>query len=125
MSLEIIQNLVSQLGVSEDQAMGGAGLLFKKVQEHLSSQDFSEVMSALPEVSELINAAPSEGGGLMGMLGQVVGGKAGDLADLASGFSKLGLDVNMIQQFVPIILSFVQQKGGAGVASILQQVLKG
>lgn len=125
MSLDIVQNLVAQLGISEDQAMGGAGLLFKKVQEHLSTQDFSEVMGALPEVTQLINAAPSEGGGLMGMLGQVVGGKAGDLADLASGFSKLGLDANMIQQFVPILLSFVQQKGGTGVVELLQKVLKG
>lgn len=125
MNLDLIQMLVSQLGVNEQQAKGGAGLLFKIAQDKLSSQDFSKMSSTLPEVSECMRSAPAESGGLMGMLGKAVGGKAGDLASLAAGFSKLGLDPAMIQQFLPVVLSFVQQKGGAEIVGMLQKVLKG
>jgi hypothetical protein len=51
------------------------------------------------------------------------GGGSG-LAGLAGGFSKLGLDSGMIGKFLPIILSFVQSKGGGGVKTILEKVLK-
>ena len=63
-------------------------------------------------------------GGLAGALG---GGKASQLANmaaLAGGFSQLGLNPGMASKFVPIILSFVQSKGGDGVKDILAGVLK-
>jgi hypothetical protein len=49
--------------------------------------------------------------------------KVGGIAGLAGGFSKLGLDAGMVTKFVPVILSFVQSKGGDGVKSILKKVL--
>ena len=124
MSVDLIKALVDQLGVSDQQAKGGAGLLFKFAKDKLSSQDFSQISNVIPEVNQLMSSVPSDGGGLMGMLTKVLGGKAGDLAGLAGGFSKLGLDANMVQKFVPILLNVIQQKGGSGVAGILQQVLK-
>ena len=42
-----------------------------------------------------------------------------NLAKLAGGFSKLGLDADMVGKFVPVILAFVTRKGGAGVGSIV------
>jgi len=125
MSTDLITVLTSQLGVSSQQASGGAGLLFKMAQEKLSSQQFSQVAAAVPEASRLLGAAPpAGGGGIVGMLGKAMGGKAGDLAALAGGFSKLGMDASMIQKFLPILLGYVQQQGGAGVAGVLQQALK-
>ena len=44
----------------------------------------------------------------------------GSLASLAGGFSKLGLDAGMISKVIPIILNFVQSKGGPGVKAILE-----
>lgn len=125
MSLDLVKTLVSQLGVTEGQASGGAGLLFKMAQDKLSSGDFSKLSSALPEVNQLIGVAPSTSGGIMGMIGKALGGNVGDLASLAGAFSKLGLDPSMVQKFVPVVLGFVQEKGGSGVADILKQVLKG
>ena len=46
------------------------------------------------------------------------------LSSLASGFKALDLDSNLIAQFVPVILSFVQSKGGDVAKSILERVLK-
>ena len=123
---ELISQLVSQLGVQEGQAKGGAGLLLKRAQDKLGG-DFGKVAAAIPGVQELIGAAPAAGGasklfgGLAGALG---GGKAGDLAALAGGFSQLNLDPGMIGKFVPVIMSFVQSKGGPEIVKLLSTVLK-
>ena len=126
---ELIDNIVKNLGVSEDAAKGGAGLIFKLVQDKLASGDFSKVSAAVPGISDLISAAP-QSGGVLGGLGNLASGlggaagKLGNLASLAGGFSKLGLDSGMISKFVPIILSFVGSKGGPVVQSLLEKVLK-
>lgn len=125
MNGNLVGTLMSQLGVSDQQASGGAGLLFKLARDKLSSEQFSQISAAVPEASTLVGAAPASGGGVMGMLGKAMGGQAGDLASLAGGFSQLGMDAGMIQKFIPIVLEFVQQRGGAGAAGLLQQVLKG
>ena len=123
MSNDLISALTSQLGVTAPQASGGAGLLIKLARDRLSSGEFEQVAAAIPGLSGLLQSAPAAGGGVMGMLGKAVGGQAGDLAQLAGGFSKLGLDAGMIQKFIPVIMGYVQQHGGAGVAGILQKAM--
>jgi len=126
---ELIAQLVQQIGVQEGQAKGGAGLLLKLAQSKLGG-DFGKVAQAIPGAQELIGAAPEAGGAaklLGGLAGALGGGKAGGLADLASlagGFSQLKLDPSMISKFVPVILSFVQSKGGQDVVKLLAGVLK-
>ena len=126
---ELITQLESQLGVQEGQAKGGAGLLLKLAQSKLGG-DFSKVSAVIPGIQDLIKAAPEAGGAsklLGGLAGALGGGKAGGLADLASlagGFSQLKLDPQMISKFVPIILSFVQSKGGQEAVKLLSGVLK-
>ena len=70
---ELVKALVAQLGVTDDQAAKGSGLLFKAAKERLGG-DFSKIEQALPGISRLIQAAPSasasaSGGGLGAMLG--------------------------------------------------------
>jgi len=127
--MELLQMLKSQLNVSEEQASGGAGLLFKLVQDKLSSGEFSQVSSALPGINELISSAPkSEGfasaiGGIASSLGGGAG-QLGNLVSLAGAFSKLNLDADMVGKFIPIILSFVEAQGGGSLKSLLEKVLK-
>lgn len=126
---ELIQQLVTQLGVKPEQAQGGAGLLFKMVQGKLGG-DFSKVSQALPAVTDLIQAAPAEGGAsklLGGLASAMGGGKAAgltSLAALAGGFSKLNLDPGMIGKFVPVVLSFIQGKAGKDVLGLVASSLK-
>ncbi len=121
--MELVDQLTRELGVSEAQAQGGAGLLFKQAKDKLSGEDFAKVSSAVPGIDSLIGAVPAGGGGMLGGVSKMFGGGSG-LAGLAGGFSKLGLDSGMIGKFLPIILSFVQSKGGGGVKTILEKVLK-
>jgi hypothetical protein len=127
--MEIVSQLIEQLGISEEQAKGGAGALFNFAKEKLGSGDFSKISEAVPGMDDLLQAAPQSGGlaGMVGGLASKLGGDAGELgglASLAGMFSKLDLDSGMIAKFVPIILSFVQSKGGDALKNILQGVLK-
>ncbi len=121
--MELTDLLTKQLGVKEAQAQGGAGLLFKLAKDKLGAGDFSKVSSAVPGMDGLLAAAPSGGGGMLGGLGKMFGG-GGGLAGVAGGFSKLGLDSGMVAKFVPIILQFVQSKGGDGAKGLLEKALK-
>jgi len=127
---ELISQIVSQLGISEPQAKGGAGLLFKLVQDKLGAGDFAQVAGKLSGVTELIKAAPPAGGAtsMLGGIASALGGQSGkglaDMAALAGGFSKLQLDKAMIAKFIPLVLSFVQSKAGADVFKLVSQALQ-
>jgi hypothetical protein len=47
------------------------------------------------------------------------------MASLAGGFSKLSLDSGMMSKFIPVVLSYVQGKGGDGPMQLLASVLPG
>lgn len=133
--MDLIGQLTSQLGVSQQQAQGGAGLLFNLAKERLGSGDFGKIAEHVDGIDSMMSAAPDTGGaggGMLGMLGglasQFGGGKMaelGDLAELAGGFKQLNLDPGMVQQFLPVVVGFLQDKGGAGIVELLQGVLGG
>jgi hypothetical protein len=128
--MELTDLLTKNLGVSQAQANGGAGLLFKQAKEKLGTRDFSKISAVVPGIDSLISVAPASGGSKLGALGKLasgMGGKAsglGSLANLAGGFSTLGLDNEMIGKFVPVILSFVQGKGSDGTRALLEKAFK-
>jgi len=127
---ELIGLLVKQVSVNESQAKGGAGLLFKLAKDKLAAGDFSKVASAVGGVDDLIKAAPKAGGAskLLGGLAAAVGGdklgSLGQLASLAGGFKSLNLSGDTVSKFIPVVLGFVQSRGGSAVKDILASVLK-
>jgi hypothetical protein len=126
--MELIQMLTSQLGITDEQASGGAGLIFKMAKEKLGGDDFGKVSSAIPDIEKLISSAPDSGGiaGALGGLASSFGGGAeqlGSLASLAGGFKKLNIDSGLISKFLPIVLSFVQSKGGDSLKGLLEKVV--
>lgn len=103
--------------------------MFKMAKDKLGSGEFSKVASAVPGVDDLISSAPETGGvaSALGGLASSLGGGAGQLGNLASlagGFKNLNLDAGMIGKFIPIVISFVQSKGGDAAKGILEKVLK-
>jgi hypothetical protein len=132
--MELIQQLINNLGVNEEQAKGGAGLLFNLAKEKLGSGEFQQIANVVPGMTDLLKAAPESGGGMMNTLGSMatafgggLGGKMeglGNLAKLAGGFSQLGLSADMIGKFAPIVLSFVQSQGGESLKGLLEKALK-
>ena len=112
-----LMNLLTQkLGVTKEQAKGGAGAIFTTAKKKLSTKNFGKLKNAVPSMNDLLQAAPKAGG-----FSSLLGG--GDLGNLASSFSKLGLSPDMVGKFTPVILDYVESKGGATVRKILQGAL--
>jgi hypothetical protein len=130
--VELADKLKSELGITETQASGGAGIILQQAKEKLGAGEFSKLASAVPGIEKLISSAPAGtgGGGLLGDIGKIAssfgsaGSQAAGAASVLGGFSKLGLSPSMVEKFVPIILKFVESKGGQEVKSILGKVIK-
>ena len=88
---ELVKALVSQLGVTSDQATKGAGLLFKAAKERLGG-DFSKIEQALPDVARLIQKAPSESSSSAGGITIDAGTVKGVIPDgsISSSYKPLG-----------------------------------
>lgn len=126
--MELVDQLVEQLGISPDQAQGGIGALLSLAQEKLGTEKFSQLTEAVPELAGMDELAPQGGvsaalGGLAGSLGGGLG-KLGQIGQLGEMFSSLDLNSDMVGRFVPLVLSFVQSKGGDTVKQLLASALK-
>ncbi len=130
--MDLAKIVAEQLGVDENQAKAGLGLIFQLVQQKTSSEEFEQINSSAPEVTDFVKFAEANvdtsSGGLMDLVGSLASkltgsGGLSDLASLASSFNKLGLKPEMLLQFVPVILKFFESKGGVAVVEILKKVL--
>ena len=117
----LAQTLAQQLNVTPDQAAGGAGAIFNYAKSALPTNEYAKVESAVPESAELVKKAPPVDSTASAVGGVV--GKAGGTAGLASSFQKLGLSNDMVGKFVPVVVDYVDKKGGSEVGSILKNVL--
>jgi hypothetical protein len=117
--------LTKQLGVTPEQATGGAGSLFGLAKSRLKPEEFNQVSDAVPGMDGFLKAAPKTSAtSPLGSVGSALPGKAGGLASVTGAFNSLGLSPDMVTKFVPVLTQFVQSKGGASVASLLAGALK-
>jgi hypothetical protein len=126
---ELIDMLTKNLGVTGAQAEGGTGVLLKAAQEKLGAAEFGKMLGGVPGLTDLMKKAPASGGsgglgGLLGGLAGAIGGNAALIANIVSGFGKLGLKADDAKKFAPIILGFLRTKVGPDVASKLESALK-
>ena len=127
-TMDLISTLVDTLGITQKQAMGGTGALFKNAKDNLSDDDFGKVSDAVPGMDGYLSAAPAEksGSGLGGVLGNTLsslgggGAKAGSMASLTDAFSALGMDSGTLGKFIPVVLDFVQSEGGQNAVKLLK-----
>lgn len=124
----IISELTKKLNISEEQAKGGLGVLLKFCQEKLAAADFQKITALVGNNwQELIKAAPDASANLLGKLGGFASKfseKAGAMANLASGFKSVNIDMAKVQQFVDVTLDYLQEKGGPQVKDLLSKFLK-
>jgi len=117
---ELLTQLKKQLGIDEDQARTGAAILFRAARDKLGNAEFQRVLGGLPGLADLLRQAPANNGGLLGSLASALGGgNAAILANIVTGFGKLGLSPEMAKRFVPVIGDFLHKHVGPdGVAEI-------
>ena len=129
LDMGLVNMLVNKLGVTEKQAEGGAGAIFKTAEKRMPESDYKQLSDSVPEADGLQVAAPkvSADKGMLSGAASMLGGKAGSslggAADLLSSFKELGMDKEMIGKFTPVIYDYVKEKGGAVVMEMLQKAL--
>ena len=120
---DLVQMLTSQLGVSGEQATGGAGAIFGYAKDNLSVDDFSTIAKGIPAMDDLLAMAPEpENSSALGKAGSMLGADTslGGMAGLASSFESLGLDAGMVSRFVPIVSDYVGSVSGDQAMSLLK-----
>jgi hypothetical protein len=117
---------LSQLNVTPEQAIGGAGAMLGLAKNQLSSTDYSALAKSVPGLDQLSGLGElSALAGLLGSSGKAAGldnalGTIKDTTDLNNAFSALGMDTGMIGAFAPVILQYFGQQGVGG--SLLQSL---
>jgi hypothetical protein len=79
LDMNLVSVLTKNLGVSTQQAEGGAGAIFNAASQNMSVDDFAKVTHALPDIQSLMKAAPSmdTGAGTLGGLSSMLGKSGG------------------------------------------------
>jgi hypothetical protein len=126
---ELVGALVKELGTTPKQAEGAAGSLFSAARSRLKPGDWSKIAAAVPGMDGMLKAAPAAtgvGGQIPGVANFPGGGASslGSLAGVASSFTKLGLQPDMVAKAIPILTSYVTKTGGADIGSLLASALK-
>jgi hypothetical protein len=127
----LTDTLVKNLGITKEQAQGGAGAIFQVVKGKLDAGQFAALSKTVPEMDSLLSAAPKQSGALSGLaqdasstLGEA-NSPYGNLAGLAATFQTLNLSPDKIDEFVPVVVDYVSAKGGALTGNMLQSALYG
>lgn len=125
--------LTQQLGVSSEQAAGGAGALLLAAQSQMKPKDFQQLTQLMPEIGALtkVVSKPKETSGWM----QVASGASalmgdknntlGRAAGLVASFQDLGLSAGMVQKYIPVLTSYVSQNATPYLTNALVSVLTG
>ena len=127
--LELVELLVKNMGITTQQAEGGAGSIFNAAKQNMDVEDFLKVITAMPEVEPLMAAVPkNEKGlgsleGISSMLSENIGA-VGKMAGLYDSLSNLGLSTDMAGQLISIILDYAKSNGGEVVFNLLKTALQ-
>jgi Protein of unknown function VcgC/VcgE (DUF2780) len=126
--MSLTDTLTRQLGISQNQALGGSGAIFKAAQGNMSPQDFTTLSQSVPEMNDMLSAAPEPDpiSSMTGGVSSMMGGSDTNLtstASLASSFQQLNLSPDMVGKFMPIVTDYIQNTGGQAAAGLLQSAL--
>jgi len=127
----LVDTLVKQLGVSPEQAQGGAGAIFQTAKNNMTETAFGQVSESVPGMDGILAAAPkaapaSPTANLLTGLANASGNSTlTQAASLLDTFQKLDMSKGMVSQFTPVIVDYVKTNGGEMTANLLQSALTG
>lgn len=131
---ELTNILVQRLGVTPQQAMGGAGALLQIAKTRMNPDAFAKLSTQIPDVQQLLSAVPAlkKQSGLGGLAGKLAGLSGDNSISTAltavSIFQQLGMKPETMQKFVPVVVDYVsgntEEAIAGGVKIALSPTLK-
>jgi len=127
MTSNLIDMLVLELGITRQQAEGGAGLLLQWAQARMATDEFQRVADSIPAISDVIGksptqAPPSPRGWLAWFKRQISG--LGSLTPLADPLHQLGLSPAMVGPLVAVVLQHFHEQSGSEIELLLKRAIR-
>jgi len=119
---DLINGLMEAANVNEDQAKGGAGALFEMAKGKMDKSDFEKVSDVVPDMDGLLKSVPELGGGKKSMFNSAATQLVG-MPKVLAAFDKLGISRDKVELFSPVIINYVEEKGGKKLSSLLGNAL--
>lgn len=114
---ELIGRIVAAAGIDEELAQNAVGIILGFLNKEGPEDKMQMIFDALPGAKELVEAqASSGGGGLLGGLGNMMGGSMGALAVL-NELNSAGLDMGGVQSVAKELLSYAKENAGEDVVN--------
>ena len=118
---ELINRIVAAAGIDEELASKAVGIILGFLDKEASEDKMQMIFDALPGAQELV-AARSSGGGLLGGLGNMMGGTMGAMAAV-NELNSAGLDMGGIQSVAKELISYAKEKAGDDVVNeVISQI---
>ena len=114
---QLVSQIATKVGVPEDLARQGVGVVLGLLQKDGDPSAVGELFSKVPGAEGLARqyadgakeAAGGPMGGLMGRLGGLLGGKAGSSMSALAAFQQTGLTPEQGKQMLPVAKDFLSQ----------------
>jgi len=125
---ELVDLLMSKLGVTELQANAGTGVLLKYLKTIVSGEDFQTVDEDIEGGAGSYIKASEESGAYKSKKSKFGKGvpsvKApGLIGNATEPFKKLGLKSDMIMKYADVIVSYFKEKGKEKAANVFMKML--
>ena len=127
---ELVDMLVSKLGINNTQASAGVGVILNYLKSQVSTEDFDVVSDGFDGAGAFLKAADEAGAykeNKVSKFGKTVSSATntatGLVGSTTSAFSNLGLKAENIIQYLDVMVSYLEEKGSAQAASILQNLV--
>ncbi len=120
---ELTNVLVQRLGITPQQATGGAGALLQVAKTRMAPEAFAKLSQQVPDIQQLLSAVPalkqqSGLGGLAGKLASLSGDSSiSNALTAVSIFQQLGMKPETMQKFVPVVVDYVRGNTGDAIAN--------
>jgi hypothetical protein len=122
----LVNVLTEELDVSSSQAQKGAGAIFEYAKDNLDRDDFDTVAKGIPTMDSLLDAAPEadrdSGVGRMSRRLNDFDRELGDRAKLVDIFDQLGMDPEMIIDYLDVIYDYLDTASGDEAVDIMQDL---
>jgi hypothetical protein len=112
---DIVSELASRCGISEDVAHKGLGIVLEFLKSKLPAESFAKLSAAVPGADDMMAAAADtceQPGGVVGVvkdaLGHLFGG--GSTEALLAKFGQLGLSPEQVQAFIPKLVESLKDR---------------
>ena len=121
---ELINRIMAAAGIDQELATNAVGIILSFLKKEGPEDKMQLIFDALPGAAELVGARESagSGGGLLGGLGNMMGGSMGAMGAL-SELNSAGLDMGGVQSVVKELVSYAKEKAGDDVVDeVISQI---